>query len=66
MRSCLGLRQPIGFLALEAEEGNPGDIGLDLGLSLNPVGSLFIGGVSEYALFEYALFAEFGKESDLS
>lgn len=35
------------LLALTAEEIKLGEIGLDLGLSPNPIGSFLIGGVSE-------------------
>ena len=52
------------FLALAAEENRLGEMGLARGLSSYPDGSLLIGGLSEYALFEYGSL-ELGKESDL-
>jgi hypothetical protein len=64
-RSGFGLRQSIKFLALAAAENRLGEMGLARGLSSYPEGSLLIGGLSEYALFEYGSF-ELGKDSDLA
>ena len=63
LRSKVGLRQCVKLLGFPPENG---DIGRDCGLSSNPGGSFLIGGVSEYALLEYVLLEECGKDKDLS